>query len=171
MRRFFMAAVLTTLVLIPTASQAGWLVEGSLGKGYQVSTPRAWQQLNFMVAPGWSPPVLSLIRVQLGIAADFADTSKSTTNWELRPMVSICPPILPIFGRAILAVENLRGPGNTVWAYGFSGGARFGLGPIGVFGEIGVLPRSSDVPNASGTGTSSKFVWVIEGRAGAYLEF
>jgi hypothetical protein len=170
MRKLLTAAALFTLVLVPATSQAGWVVEGSLGKGYQVSTPRAWQQLNFMVAPGWSLPVLSMIRLQLGIAADFADTSNSNTDIELRPMVSICPPILPVFGRAILAVQNLRGPGKTVVAYGAAGGLRFGLGPIGVFGELGVLPRSMDIPNASG-GSSSKFLWVFEGRAGAYLEF
>jgi hypothetical protein len=171
MRKLFMAAVFTALVLLPAASQAGWLIEGSLGKGYQVSKPTGLTQINFMVAPGWSPPVLSLLHLQLGIAANFADKSDSRTNYELRPMVSICPPILPIFGRAILAVQNLRGPGKTVWAYGVSGGLRFGLGPIGVFGEVGVLPTLINIPNASGSGSSSKTFWVIEARAGAYLEF
>jgi len=171
MRKLLTAAALTAFLLVPAASQAGWLVEGSLGKGYQVSSPRAWEQLNFMVAPGWSPPVLSLLRAQLGVAADFADKSGSRTNFELRPMVSICPPILPVFGRVIFVVENLRGPGKTELAYGAAGGVRFGLGPVGVFGEIDVLPRSREFPNASGTGTTSKFVWVTEARVGAYLEF
>jgi len=161
MRKLFMAAVLTSIVLLPAASQAGWLLEGSVGKGYMVSSPRAWTQSNFMVAPGWSPPVLSLLHLQLGVAVDFADTSGSKTNYELRPMIAICPPILPIFGRAIFAVQNLGGSGKTVWAYGAAGGVRFGLGPIGVFGEVGALPRS----------ISSKFYWVAEARAGAYLAF
>jgi hypothetical protein len=161
MRKLFVTAVFFALVLLPAASQAGWLVEGSLGKGYMVSSPRGWDQVNLMVAPGWSPPVLSFLHLQLGIAGNFADKSGSRTNYELRPMVSICPPILPIFGRAILAIQNLRGPGDTVWAYGVAGGVRFGLGPIGVFGEIGALPRS----------IASKFYWEIEARAGAYLEF
>jgi hypothetical protein len=173
MRKFVMAAVLTLSVLLPAVSQAGWVVEGSLGKGGQVSSPRAWERINFMVAPGLS--VLSLLRLQLGIVGDFADTSGSKTDLELRPMVTIVPPLLPIYGRAIFAVTNLAGRSGVKReiAYGAAGGLRFGLGPIGVFGEVGVLPRSRDFPSGSVTAptTSSKFVWVVEGRAGAYLEF
>jgi hypothetical protein len=165
MRKLLIVAGLTALMLIPAAAQAGWLVEGSLGKGYFVSKPRGWDQINFMVAPGWSPPVLSLIRLQLGVAVDFADKSNSKTMYELRPMVSICPPILPIFGRAIVAIRNLGGDGDTVYAYGAAGGVRFGLGPIGVFGEVAALGQK--IP----AGTEKKFMWEVEGRAGAYLEF
>jgi hypothetical protein len=171
MRKLVIAAVLTWTVLLPAISQAGWVVEGSLGKGGQVSSPRAWEQLNLMIAPGYMLPILSLVRLQLGIVTDFADKSGSKTNLELRPMISIVPPILPIYGRAIFAVTNLAGRSGVKReiAYGAAGGLRFGLGPIGVFGEVGLLPRSRDF--ASGSGTSSKFVWIIEGRAGAYLEF
>jgi hypothetical protein len=165
MRKLLIAAGLTALMLIPAAAQAGWLVEGSLGKGYMVSTPRGWDQLNLMVAPGWSPPVLSLVRVQVGFATAFADKKDSKTNFEVRPMVSICPPILPIFGRAIVAIRNLGGDGDTIYAYGASGGVRFGLGPIGIFGEVAALGQK--VP----TTTEKKFMWEVEGRAGAYLEF
>jgi hypothetical protein len=175
MRKFVMAAVLTSTVLLPAISQAGWVVEGSLGKGGQVSSPRVWEQLNLMVAPGYILPVLSLIRLQLGIVADFADKSGSSTEMELRPMIAIVPPILPVYGRAIFAIANLaeRGGAKREYAYGAAGGLRFGLGPIGVFGEVGVLPRSRNIPSVSGgtVTTSSKFVWVVEGRAGAYLEF
>jgi len=171
MRKFVLAAVLSSTLLLPAVSQAGWVVEGSLGKGGQVSSPRAWEQLNFMVAPGVS--ILSILRLQLGIVGDFADTSGSKTNLELRPMVSIVPPILPIYGRVIFAVSDLLGRSGTKreFAYGAAGGVRFGLGPVGIFGEVGVLPRTRDFPSGTGTGTSSKFVWIIEGRVGAYLEF
>jgi len=155
MRKFVMAVVLTATVLLPGLSRAGWVVEGSLGKGGQVSSPRAWEQLNLMVAPGYMLPVLSLIRLQLGIVADFADKSGSKTNLELRPMIAVVPPILPVYGRAIFAITNLAGRS-------------------GVFGEVGVLPRSRDIPSVSSAGavtTSSKFVWIVEGRVGAYLEF
>ena len=128
-----------------------------------------------MVAPGYILPVLSLIRLQLGIVGNFADKSGSKTNLELRPMIAIVPPIIPIYGRAIFAVSNLTGRSGMKreYSYGAAGGLRFGLGPVGVFGEVGVLPRSRDIPSGSGatTTTSSKFVWIVEGRAGAYLEF
>lgn len=169
MRKLLIVAGLTALMLIPAAARADWVVEGSLGKGYVVNKPRGWDQLNLMIAPGWAP--ISLVRVQLGFVTDFADKSGSKTDFQLRPMLTVCPPLLPIFGRAILAIQNLRGPGKTVYAYGVSGGVRFGLGPIGVFGEVGVLPSSRDVAKEDLTGTESKFLWEIEGRAGAYLEF
>jgi hypothetical protein len=166
MRKLIMAAVLTCTILLPGLSQAGWLVEASLGKGAQVSSPRGWEQLNLMVAPGYA---LSIVHLQLGIVGDFADRSGSSTNLELRPMIAIVPPILPIYGRVIFAVNNLteHGGQKREWAYGAAGGVRFGLGPIGVFGEVGVLPRSRDFGPIDG----KKFVWVIEGRVGAYLKF
>ena len=170
MRKLVMAVVLTFIVLLPGLSRADWELEASLGKGGQVTSPRAWEQLNLMITPGYA---LSILRLQLGIVGDFADKSGSKTNLELRPMIAIVPPILPVYGRAIFAITNLAGRGGVKReiAYGAAGGLRFGLGPIGVFAEVGVLPRSRDYPSGTGTGTSSKFVWIIEGRLGAYLEF
>jgi hypothetical protein len=60
MRKIVLAAVLSSTLLLPAVSQAGWVVEGSLGKGGQVSSPRAWERINFMVAPGVS--ILSILR-------------------------------------------------------------------------------------------------------------
>jgi len=81
MRKFVMAAVLTLSVLLPAVSQAGLWWRGLLGQGAQVSSPRAWERINFMVAPGVS--IVSLLRLQLGIVGDFADTSGSKTDLEL----------------------------------------------------------------------------------------
>ena len=182
MRKFLVAATLTAMILVPAAARAGFLVEASVGKGYQAApTPRGWEQMNLNIAPGYAPslPVLSMFRLQLGILTDFADKSGSTTNFELRPMLSIVPPILPIYGRLILAIDNLTERGGTKReiAYGAAGGVRIGTPSIGfvpsmgVFAEVGVLPRKRDFLNGAMTGTDSKFAWVIEGRAGAYLDF
>jgi hypothetical protein len=118
-----------------------------------------------------------MFRLQLGIVADFADKSGSTSNMELRPMLSIVPPLLPIYGRAILVVSNIldRAGVKREIAYGAALGLRIGtpsigaFPAIGIFAEVGALPRSRDFgtePN-----TESKTVWVFEGRAGAYLDF
>ncbi len=170
MRKLVMAAVLTFTVLLPGLSRADWELEGSLGKGGQVTSPRAWEQLNLMVTPGYA---LSILRLQLGIVGDFADKSGSKTNLELRPMIAIVPPILPIYGRVIFAVNNLIGRSGTKReiAYGAAGGLRFGLGPIGVFAEIGVLPGSRYFVQSGSTNLASKYALVIEGRVGAYLKF
>ena len=166
MRKLVMAAVLTFTVLLPGLSQAAWELEGSLGKGGQLNSPRGWEQLNLMVTPGYA---LSILRLQLGIVANFADQSDSATNLELRPMIAIVPPILPIYGRVIFAFNNLIGRSGTKRevAYGAAGGLRLGLGPIGVFAEVGVLPRYRNFAAFAG----SKLAWVIEGRVGAYIKF
>ncbi len=176
MRKFLVAATFTAMIMLPAAARAGFLVEASYGKGYQVSpTPRFWEQSNLELAPGYAPslPVLSMFRLQLGIVMDIADGSAAnTTNLQLRPMVSLVPPILPIYGRVIFVVDNLL-KGKTEIAYGAAVGARIGIPSIGivpamgVFAEVGALPRSRDF----GTGTGSKFAWVVEGRVGAYLDF
>jgi hypothetical protein len=182
MRKFLVAVTLSTMFLIPTAARAGFLVDASLGKGYQAApTPRGWEQLNLEIAPGYAPsiPVLSMFQLQLGIVTDFADKAGSSTNLELRPMLSIVPPILPIYGRVILEVNHLfeRGGSKREIAYGAAAGVRIGTPSIGivpamgVFAEVGVLPRSRDFVDSSGTGTTSKVAWVLEGRVGAYLDF
>jgi hypothetical protein len=174
MRKLILAATLTTIVLVPAAARAGFVLEASYGKGYQVSpTPRGWEQSNIELSPGYAPslPVLSMFRLQLGIVMDVADGSAANkTNLQLRPMVSLVPPILPLYGRVVLVVNNLL-EGKTEYAYGGVLGVRIGIPSItilpgvGVFAEAGYLPRKRDF------GDGSKFASVVEGRAGAYLNF
>jgi len=113
---------------------------------------------------------------------DFGDKAGTKTDLELRPMLSIVPPILPLYGRVIFLVSNLmeRGGSKREVAYGAAVGARIGTPSIGlvpamgVFAEVGALPRSRDfvaVDSAGTTTTDSKLAWVLEGRVGAYLDF
>jgi hypothetical protein len=182
MRKFLVAATLAALILIPAAARAGFLVEASLGQGYQTApTPRGWEQTNLNIAPGYAPsvPVLSMLRLQLGIVTDFGDKANTKTNLELRPMLSLVPPILPIYGRVIFLVNNLFDRGSQSKreiAYGAAVGVRIGtpsvgvMPAIGVFAEVGLLPRNRDFVDSTGA-TSSKIAWVAEGRVGAYLDF
>ena len=91
-------------------------------------------------------------------------------------MLSVVPPILPLYGRVIFVVNDLL-KGKREIAYGAAAGMRIGTPSIGfvpamgVFAEIGVLPRNRDFPNPNGSTTDSKLAWVVEGRAGAYLDF
>jgi hypothetical protein len=186
MRKLLVAATLTTMILVPSAAHAGFLIEASLGKGYQVSpAPTAgnsrWEQLNLNIAPGWAPslPVLSMLHLQLGIVTDFADKSGSKTTLELRPTLSLVPPILPIYGRVMVVITDVLGryEGKREYPFGAAVGARIGLPSIGiipsmgVFAEVGALPRQREFLNSTATGTESKFAWVLEGRVGAYLNF
>ena len=181
MRKLLVAATLTAMILVPAAARAGFVLDASIGKPYQVTSPRAWGQLNMMLSPGYAPslPILSMFQVQLGLAFDFADKSGTKTEMQLRPMLSFIPPILPLYARAILFVPNLLGRtegASRKPGFGAALGARIGIPSIailpgfGVFAEVGALGRSQDYGTESG-GTSSKVFWAVEGRAGAYLNF
>jgi hypothetical protein len=89
------------------------------------------------------------------------DIEDSKFNLQVRPMLTISPPILPLYGRLILAIANIGGEGDTEVAYGGALGLSFGLGPVSVFAEAGALPRSRN----------DEISWVIEGRLGAGLSF
>jgi hypothetical protein len=180
MRKLLVAATLTAMILVPAAARAGFVLDASIGKPYQVTSPRAWGQLNMMFSPGYAPslPILSMFQLQLGLAFDFADKSGTKTEMQLRPMVSFIPPILPLYARAFLFIPNMLGRvdgASRKPGYGGALGVRIGIPSIavlpgfGVFAEVGGLGRSADYPTA--TGTSSKMFWAVEGRAGAYLSF
>lgn len=184
MRKFLVVATLTAaMFLVPTAARAGFLLDASLGKGGQVSpTPRAWEQMNLMIAPGYAPgvPVLSWVHLQLGLVLDLADKSGTSTNMALRPMISLVPPVIPLYGRLILEVSNLfdKSSAKREISYGAAVGAMIGLPSIaflpgfGIFAEVGALPRKRDVVDSgSTTGVASKTALIVEGRVGAYLKF
>jgi hypothetical protein len=148
------------LAVAPAAARAGWILEGSVGKGVKVSpSPTHQTQTNLMLAPGVTL-LADILRLEVGFVGDLPDIKNSKFDLQFRPMVVVAPPILPIYGRAIFAVTNVL-HGKTTIAYGAAAGLKFGLGPVGVFAEAGVLPRS----------VASKINWVIEGRLGANLTF
>jgi hypothetical protein len=158
MRRWFQAVLVLGLLAVGPAARAGWIVEGSVGKGVSVSPkPVTATQTNIMIAPGYT--VLDILRLEVGVLAALPDVKASKFDLEFRPMLVVAPPILPIYGRAIFAVANVLH--KTQIAYGAAAGLKLGVGPVGVFAEAGLLPRS----------VSSKIYWVIEGRIGANLSF
>lgn len=155
-------AVLSVSLLMSAArsASAGWVLEGSVGKGGRVSEPRGWEPTNVMFAPGYQ--LLGILRAQLGIVGNLADVKGSHADLQLRPMLGFYPPILPLYGRAIFAFENLvDGPRHM--AVGGAVGFKLGLPLIGlgIFAEGGVLPHFGN--GASGT--------TVEGRLGAYWAF
>jgi hypothetical protein len=141
-------------------AHAGWVIEGSVGKGGRVNDPRGWEPTNVMVAPGYQ--LLGMLRLQLGLVGDLGDVKNSKFDLQLRPMVGIYPPIIPLYARAIFAVENMIHTPRHV-AVGGAVGIKIGLPFIGlgIFVEGAVLPRF----------VNSTTQTVVEGRAGAYWVF
>jgi hypothetical protein len=164
MRRWYQAAlVLCLLAVAPAAAHAGFILEGSVGKGVKVSpSPTKATQTNLMLTPGITL-LDDILRLELGFAGDLPDIQNSKFDLQLRPMLVVAPPILPIYARAIFAVANVfhNNGTKTVIAYGAAAGLKIGLGPVGVFAEAGLLPRS----------IASQINWVIEGRLGVSLFF
>jgi hypothetical protein len=159
MRKLLLATSLFVLAIsTPVAAHAGMLVEGSLGKGAEVKPDTNAQPLNLMIAPGFS---FLILRLQLGLVADFPDVENSEFDIGIRPMLTISPPILPLYARLIFAVNNLTTEEKRSVAYGGAVGLSFGLAGIGIFAEAGILPRSID----------DQFRWIVEGRAGVSLGF
>jgi hypothetical protein len=157
MRKWFQGALVLCLLAAAPAARAGLIVEGSVGKGGSVSPSTHAEPTNFMLAPGLTLP---FVRLELGLVWDLPDVQPKKHNLELRPMLVIDPPLFPLYGRVIFAVTNLV-DGKTTIAYGAALGLSIGVGPIGLFAEAGLLPRSRE----------SRIFWVVEGRLGAFLKF
>jgi hypothetical protein len=88
-------------------------------------------------------------------------------------MLSLVPPIFPLYGRVIFVVNNLLERGGTKREidYGAAVGARIGLPSIGIIPSLGVFAEVGALPGKHDFGAGSKLTWVIEGRVGAYLDF
>jgi hypothetical protein len=180
MRKFLVAAAFTfAMILVPAAARAGFVLDASIGVPYRITSPRAREQTNLMLSPGYAPssPILSMFQLQLGIALDFADKSGTKTEMQLRPMLTFVPPVLPLYARGFVVVSNLLGRGgHRSPSFGAALGARVGIPSVailpgfGVFAEVGAIGHCEEYGTESG-GTSSKVFWAVEGRAGAYLKF
>jgi hypothetical protein len=155
-------AAVAALAAVPAPASADAVVEASVGVPWRTNGDTERLPTNVMLAPGFA---FGPLRAQLGLAAGLGDVQESDFELEFRPMLTFQPPVVPLYGRLILAVTNLLdGPRDV--AYGGALGLRFGLLGAEVFLEGGVLPRTVDVE-----GPSDPFLWVVEGRAGLGFVF
>jgi hypothetical protein len=169
-------AAVAGLTAFPRSASAGFLLEGSVGTGAQLDPSVERTPVNVMLAPGWG--FAGLLKLELGLLGNLGDVQNSKFDLELRPMVVISPPLVPIYLRAIFAVQNLI-EGPTTYAYGGALGLSFSLFGAGVFVEAGVLPRNvkvdvvTNVPvvGTAANATRDEFRWFAEGRVGAFYEF
>jgi len=159
MRIIFAIALLLVVATVSRQAHADWVMEGSVGEGGRVSAPRGWEPTNVMVAPGYA--LLGMLRLQLGLVGELADVKNSKFDLQLRPMVGFYPPIIPLYVRAIFAVESLLHTSHV--GVGGALGVKIGLPFIGLglFAEAGLVSRFVD----------SKTQSVLEGRVGAFWVF
>jgi hypothetical protein len=164
MRKLLFASVLVLSVAAPLAARADVILEGSLGKGYMVKPEldNRLQPTSVMVAPGLT--FFSVLRLQLGVEAALPDVEQSKFDLGFRPMLTVSPPILPLYGRLILAFNNLLHDNRTTaygGALGFAVNLPVVVASVGVFAEIGLLPRS----------VNDQMQWNAEARAGVAFKF
>lgn len=160
-KRFLRLCFLVTLVgFAPMrAAHADATLSVSLGYGQQLSPTSQTESTNLMVAPGFG--IGNLLRLELGILGALEGSrpgSDSGLGLQFRPMLVISPPLLPVFARLIVAAVDPFSVTRT-FAYGGAIGVVAALSGVGLFLEAGVLPRAYN----------SYFAWVLEGRAGVYL--
>jgi hypothetical protein len=160
MRKLLLPLVIFVASLcITSRAQAGWVIEGSVGKGGRVNEPRGWEPTTVMAAPGYQ--LLGMLRLQLGLVGALGDVKNSKFDLQLRPMIGFYPPVLPVYARAIFVFEDLLHTHH--YAVGGAVGLKIGLPfiGVGVFAEAAALPRFVD----------SKTQFVVEGRLGAFWVF
>jgi hypothetical protein len=155
------------LGLVTTAAarpaQASWFVlSGSLGYGHEFHPLQAEQATNIMITPGLSL-VADMLRIELGVLGAYGAVrggEPDKFNLELRPMLRAKIPLIPLYGRVIIAGLNLAS-NNPDLAYGGALGLGLTFFGVGVFGEVGILPRH----------LTDGFHWIAEGRLGASYAF
>ncbi len=165
MRKLGLAILAVALWAAPRAASAGPFVEGSLGLGWDVNAPtgvESRQPLNIMIAPGYGL-LADLIKIQVGVAGSgFGDRSNDTFRLQIRPMVTVSPPLFPLYVRGILAFIDVTHSDTSRTAYGAAAGLSFKLVAIGIFAEVGALTSSPSIGPRE---------WIVEGRAGVSLGF
>jgi hypothetical protein len=94
MRKLLTTCALLGVLFGSVAAHAAWVLEGSAGQGYHVNEPRGWEPTNIMLAPGYE--FLGLLRAQLGLVGDLGNVQNRQFDLELRPMIGVYPPIIPL---------------------------------------------------------------------------
>jgi hypothetical protein len=159
MRKLLLAFVIGVSLAAPSAAHAIG-VEASVGKGVAFDPTKA-QPTNLMLAPGIQ---FLWLRANIGLVADLPDVEASNFDIGVRPMLSLHPPLLPLYGKVVLAFNNLMDePPGRSFAYGGALGIEITFASLGVFLEAGFLPRNPEGDQG--------FTWVLEGRGGISLGF
>ena len=154
MRQLKWAIATAAVLAVPMTANAGFVLEGSLGTGYQVSDPTGRTPTQVMIAPGYG--LGEIIRLELGFNFPLGDVGDF--DLQLRPMLVLDPPLIPFYVRAVGAVSNLIAEGDTAYAIGGAAGVGVSLAGVGIFGEVGAIPFF----------VNDLTLWQVEFRAGIY---
>ena len=142
MHKLFSTIIVAAIFVVPQAAKAGFLIEGSAGTGIQFK-PNLGERVPTMImlAPGYG--IGEMIRAELGIVGALGDVENGKFDLQLRPMLVIDPPIIPIYGRLVVGVFNLLDEETRTFAYGGAVGVGGSVAGLGLFAELGVFPQGN----------------------------
>jgi hypothetical protein len=160
LRASFVAVAFLTLCSQATSARADWLtwtVSTSLGYGYEFHPLHGTQAENLMVTGGLGF-VRDYVRAELGVLGAYGALrthGPRNVKLELRPMIRITPPLIPLYARVVFAGLS---PFDRTRAIGFGGaiGTSIPIWRLSLFGEVGFLPRY----------VQQRFHYIAEARAG-----
>ncbi len=152
------------LLSAPLAARADWLFEGSAGQGWEVKPEKARQAANLMLTAGWQ--FAGIVSAELGAVATLANVKESKFDVQLRPMVELTLPLLPVYAKGIFAVTGLVDTPVKA-SVGAALGTRFGLMGVSIFLEAGAIPLKVEATTPTGKVTETR--WIAEGRLGLRL--
>lgn len=164
--RLLPAILVAALALAAAPARAGgWLFEGSVGSGFRFQpSPVERVPTNVMLTTGYGIP---MVKAELGVVGNLGDVKHRKFDLDIRPMLVVSPPLIPLYARAIAGVGGLLDkPTHLVW--GGALGVSIGALGVGGFAEAGALSRRINVYDDRGVATK-KDVWVAEGRLGVYF--
>lgn len=162
MAKLWSGLVALALVLGPASARAGGVFEASVGSGVRWDpSPTERIPTNLMLTGGYS--FAGMLKLELGVVGNLNDVKHSKFDLDLRPMVVVAPPVLPIYLRGILGVSGLV-EGPQALNYGGALGVRIGALGLGAFLEAGALSRRIKI------GSEKKDAWMAEGRLGVYFD-
>lgn len=114
------------------------------------------QATSLHLAPGYQ--VLKIVRVHLGVAAGLDALQDGELRLELCPSVVVSPPILPVYARMTAGVVDILG--KATFALGGALGGEWHFGDVGLFAEVGALPRRDH------ESAKRPVLWVVEASGG-----
>lgn len=174
MRKLSLGLLTLALLAMPAAASAGGLhLEVSAGSGLRAGlgdVERIPTNVGLAVGYGFT----DMLKLQLGAFAAVGDVKSSVSDngagkfdVDLRAMVVLAPPVIPLYLRGIAGVTDLV-DGKSKVTYGGALGLGFGMFGVGAFVEAGAMQRTYTV-TVPGVGTASKDGWQVEGRVGVSI--
>ncbi|HTP52783.1 MAG TPA: hypothetical protein VMK42_18995 [Anaeromyxobacteraceae bacterium] len=151
------------LLASPVAARAGVadiFFDASVGVPWRTSPDVSRMPTNIMLTPGVL--LINWVSAEFGVVAGVAQFGQPA-RVAIRPMVGLYPPVLPLYAKLVVDIDNLNLAGGlpVITTVGGALGLQFHAGPIRLFLEGDYLPEKVSGQNLN----------IVEARAGLGYKF